>query len=302
MPILTRRMFLAGSTCALAQAAQNQLRLAITMDDLNWMQLADPMQANARLLAAMRTHGVKLALFVIGRNADSETGQQIIQTWKQDGHLIGNHTYSHRNYNAVTFEEFSADAIHAGNVLASSLGTPHLLRFPVLKEGDTAEKRDRMREFLAANGYRNGHVTIDASDWYYDSRLRQRLEADAGFDANRFRQPYFDHLWDRAQYYDGLSRKVLGRSVPHTVLIHYNLLNSLFLGDVLDNFRSRGWQIIDAEEAYRDKAFRLEPKTVPAGESLLWALAKETGKFNDVLRYPGEDDVYEKPKLARLGL
>jgi hypothetical protein len=76
----------------------------------------------------------------------------------------------------------------------------------------------------------------------------------------------------------------------------------LFLGDVLDNFRRRGWQTIDAEEAYRDPVFRLAPKTVPAGESLLWALAKETGKFNDVLRYPGEDDVYEKPKLDRLGL
>jgi hypothetical protein len=41
---------------------------------------------------------------------------------------------------------------------------------------------------------------------------------------------------------------------------------------------------------------------VPAGESLLWALAKETGKFDSLLRYPGEDDVYEKPKLDRLGL
>jgi hypothetical protein len=44
------------------------------------------------------------------------------------------------------------------------------------------------------------------------------------------------------------------------------------------------------------------PKTVPAGESLLWALAKETGKFESLLRYPGEDDVYEKPKLDRLGV
>jgi len=31
-------------------------------------------------------------------------------------------------------------------------------------------------------------------------------------------------------------------------------------------------------------------------------LAKETGKFESRLRYPGEDDVYEKPSLDRLGL
>ncbi len=272
------------------------------MDDVNWMQLAEPMRANARLLDAMRSHNLRLALFVIGRNADSETGQSIVRTWQEAGHLIGNHTYSHRNYHALTFEEFSGDAAHADKVLASDLGTPRLFRFPVLKEGDTAAKRDRMREFLTAAGYRNGHVTIDASDWYYDARLRQRLAADPGFDVNRFREPYLDHLWDRANFYDDLSRKVLGRGIPHTLLIHYNLVNSLFLVDVLDSFRKRGWQIIDAADAYRDPIFLRAPKTIPAGESLIWALAKEAGKFDSLLRYPGEDDVYEKPKLDRLGL
>jgi len=202
----------------------------------------------------------------------------------------------------LTFEEFSADVTHADDVLASEMGTHRLFRFPALKEGNTAEKRDRVRDFLAMNRYRNGYVTIDASDWYYDRRLRQRLAKDGGFDVSRFRQPYLDHLWDRAQFYDNLSRKVLGRSVPHTLLIHWNLLNSLFLADVLDLFRQHGWRVGDAEDAYGDPIFLQAPKTVPAGESLIWALAKETGKFDSMLRYPGEDDVYEKPKLDRLGL
>jgi hypothetical protein len=35
---------------------------------------------------------------------------------------------------------------------------------------------------------------------------------------------------------------------------------------------------------------------------LLWALAKETGKFESLLRYPGEDGDYEAPRMdaARL--
>ena len=298
---MTRRTFVLGAA-AIACAAKTRPSIAITMDDLNWMPLPNPNETNVSLLDTMRSHGARLALFVIGRNADNETGQALIQPWKQAGHLIGNHTYSHRSYDAQTFEEFSADALHADTVLASDLGTPRLFRFPALKEGNTADKRDRMREFLAVHGYRIGHVTIDASDWYYDNRLRQRLASEAGFDANRFRQPYLDHLWDRAQFYDSLSVKVLGRSVQHTLLLHWNLLNSLFLGDVLEMFRRHEWRIIDAEQALRDPIFLRVPKTVPAGESLLWALAKETGKFDSVLRYPGEDDVYEKPKLDRLGL
>jgi hypothetical protein len=299
---MTRRNFLLSTASATARAAKAQPSIAITMDDLNWMPLPNPLEINARLLDAMRNHQARLALFIIGRNADSETGRALIPPWKQAGHLIGNHTYSHRSYDALTFEEFSADVVHADSVLAPYLRTPRLFRFPALKEGNTVAKRDGMREFLATHGYRTGHVTIDASDWYYDNRLRQRLAVDAAFDVNRFRQPYLDHLWDRAQFYDSLSTKVLGRSVPHTLLIHWNLLNSLFLADALEMFRGHGWRIVDAQAAFRDPIFLRAPKIAPAGESLLWALAKETGKFDSVLRYPGEDDVYEKPKLDRLGL
>jgi hypothetical protein len=299
---MTRRMFFLGSASTIAHAATSQPSVAITMDDLNWMPLPNPTGINTRLLDAMRSHQARLALFVIGRNADNATGRALVQSWKQAGHLIGNHTYSHRSYDALTFNEFSADVIHADEVLASDLGTPRLFRFPALKEGNTAAKRDSMREFLSAHHYRIGHVTIDASDWYYDSRLRQRLAINAGFDVTRFRQPYLDHLWDRAQFYDDLSMQVLGRSVPHTLLIHWNLLNSLFLAEVLNMFHRRGWRIVSAEQAFRDPIFLRASKTVPAGESLLWALAKETGRFDSILRYPGEDDVYEKSKLDHLGL
>jgi hypothetical protein len=79
-------------------------------------------------------------------------------------------------------------------------------------------------------------------------------------------------------------------------------LNTLFLDDALTMFRERGWRIANAGETFQDPVFQRQPRNVPAGESLVWALAKETGKFDAELRYPGEDDVYEKPKLDRLGL
>ena len=44
------------------------------------------------------------------------------------------------------------------------------------------------------------------------------------------------------------------------------------------------------------------PNNVPAGESLIWALAKQSGKYEDLLRYPAEDEEYEKDKMDALGL
>jgi len=273
------------------------------MDDVRWQDIPEDRrhEAEGRLLDSLGK--TQAFLFAIGQSVDNEHGAGILKAWSAAGHRIGNHTYSHQSLaGRTTPEEFEEGILRTDNVLRQYSGFRKWFRFPVLKEGKTREVRDRLRWFLARQGYRNGAVTIDASDWYYDQRLRKRLETDRGFDPNRYRQPYLDHIWDRAQFYDKLSRDVLGRSVAHTLLIHYDLLNSLFLGDLLAMFRSKGWLVIDAEEAFSDDVFTRQPNIAPAGESLIRALAKETGKFEDRLRYPGEDDTYEKPLLDRLGL
>src|SRR6185437_4966589 len=100
-----------------------------------------------------------------------------------------------------------------------------LFRFPMLKEGETVAKRDGLRKFLNQHNYRTGHVTIDNSDWIVDDRLRARLTRDPQVDLTPYRDYYLKHMWDRAVYYDELSRNVAGRSVQHTILTHFNLLN-----------------------------------------------------------------------------
>jgi hypothetical protein len=67
-------------------------------------------------------------------------------------------------------------------------------------------------------------------------------------------------------------------------------------------FKSKGWTPIDARDAYEDAVFRATPEVLPAGQSLLWSLAKETGRFDDVLRYPGEDGTYEASTMDARGL
>lgn len=298
---MTRRHALA--LLAAPAFAQNRPRVAITMDDAAWQNIPEARRAEAeeRLLDALAK--TRVFLFAAGKNVDNEHGAGILNRWSAAGHRIGNHTYSHIPLlGRITTGDFEADILRNDELLHGYAGFRKWFRFPLLKEGQTREVRDRLRTFLAGHGYRNGCVTIDASDWYYDQRLAARLQTDPGFEVTRYRQPYLDHIWNRATYYDGLARDVLGRSVPHTVLLHYNLLNSLFLKDLIGMFRAKGWGIIDAEEAFADKIFERRPDTAPAGESLIWALAKETGRYDGQLRYPGEDDTYEKPVLDRLRL
>jgi peptidoglycan/xylan/chitin deacetylase (PgdA/CDA1 family) len=275
------------------------------MDDVDWTMIPEESLNHTRvsILKALRAHGdLKAALFVVGRNVDNAIGREIVQSWNDAGHLIANHTYSHTLYTRCSYDQFTNDLLRNEKLVSSYSHFAKLFRFPALKEGETADKRDCMRSFLAEHGYRNGHVTIDASDWYYDRRLRERLAREPGFEVTRYRQPYLDHMWDRSLAYEAAARKLLGRSPSHTVLVHYNLLNALFLADLLDLYRNKGWQLVDAEEAYRDPLFSRAPKTLPAGESLIWALTREAGASDPLLRYPAEDESYEKSKLDRLRL
>jgi hypothetical protein len=111
-----------------------------------------------------------------------------------------------------------------------------------------------------------------------------------------------EHMWARAEYYDALARRVLGRPVKHTVLVHFNLLNGLFLGDLIAMFKSKGWQPIDAEEAFTDQIFSARPNVLPAGESIVWSMAKAKRTIAKSLRYPAEDGEYENARMDKLGL
>jgi hypothetical protein len=217
--------------------------------------------------------------------------------------MLCNHSYSHLNYAGPTsYADFAVDFLKDEKIIAPYQNKAALFRYPFLKEGDTVDKRDRFRALHKESGYRVGHVTIDASDWYVNERMSDRLAKQPKASIGPYREYLIAHLLDRAAFYRQLAIDVLGRDIRHTLLIHYNTLNALVLPDVMAAFETAGWQWIDASLAYQDEVFHSLPKTLPAGESLIWALAAETGRFKTRLRYPGEDGVYEEAKMNALGL
>lgn len=279
---------------------------SITMDDFYWQNNVKLTGAerNQAILNALKAHRTKAALFVIGRNIEDEEGKKLLAAWDQAGHMIANHTYSHRNLNApdADVNAYKDDILQADALLKQYPRFRKFFRFPFLKEGDTAAKRDAVRTFLTEHGYRNGHVTIDASDWFIDQRLTARLKENPATDVKPYRNYYLRHMWERANYYNSLSRRVTDYQIRHTMLVHFNLLNALFLGDLIAMFIKKGWMPIDAELAFNDKVFAAQPNVLPAGESLIWSLAKENSAIAKSLRYPAEDSRYEAARMKKLGL
>jgi len=175
------------------QPKQGKPEIAITMDDFAWNKSVklSPEERNRAILDALKSHGnLKAALFVAGKNADNVTGQTLLREWDTAGHMIANHSYSHKYLNSskTTVEDFTADILKGEEVIKGFSRFQKSFRFPYLKEGETATKRDAVRTFLKQHDYRTGHVTIDASDWAVDDRLTARLTKEPMADV----QPYRD--------------------------------------------------------------------------------------------------------------
>lgn len=293
-----------GVASSVRASPSNASRVAITIDDfdLSDTPLLTGAERDRRIRATLARHGIKTAGFVAGKYVHGAISDEVLGSWSRERHIIGNHSFSHGYYGSGDPDAYMADILKCEALLSSYSGFRKLFRYPFLAEGKTAEARDALRQRLHAAGYRVGHVTIDTSDWAIDGRLRKRLTDNPGADLAPYRQFYLDHIWERATFYDGLARKLFGGPIDHTLLLHHRLTTGLFLDDLLKMFRRRGWRLIDASRAFASPVFALEPKSLPSGQSLVWAVAKERGGYDSILRFPGEDEKYEAPKMDALGL
>lgn len=261
---------------------------------------------NGMILSHLDKNDLKAIFFVKGNNKIDKKGNYLLKSWDNAGHHLANHTFSHPNFNSKKNNTlfFEQELLKTDSIISKFHNTIKLFRFPYLKEGGSPEKTDSIRNVLANHGYHNGYVTIDASDWYVNQRLITMLKKE-GYektDLEEYKKFYLDHIMERAKYYEKLSFELNGRHINHTLLLHHNLTSALFLDDLIQKFKDEGWEVVDADKAYNDSVFKNIPYPAFAGESLIWSMAKQSGKYDSILRYPAEDGSYEKEKMDKLGL
>lgn len=291
----------------LVSGSTTGVRIALTFDDPHHRHtpLLDPLERNYRILDTLDSHSeLKSALFVSGANIDSEEGEEILGSWNERNHILGNHSYSHLYLNSpdIGADRYAADILRCEDMIKDYEGFRRIFRYPYLKAGDTETERDAIYAFLREHGYKIGHVTVDTSDWYIDQRLTERLSTNPRADILPYRDYYVNHLLGRIEYYNTMAENILDHPIPHVILLHHNLINALFLPDLMAALDAEGHTIIDAEEAFADEIYSLMPEVMPAGESLIFALAMHHEKYAGKLRYPTESAKYEENAMDSLGL
>ncbi len=270
------------SALALAAAgAAHAQSVAFSFDDgpkLEATPLLSPAARNQALLDALARHGVKAALFVtVANGADRPEGLAMARAWGEAGHAIGNHTVTHPDLHKATLEQYQRELLDCDAVIRPLPGYRKWFRFTYLREGNTLAKRDGMRSFLQAQGYRNAYVSLDTSDWRFDELLGEVLRKNPSADLAPLKATYLAHVWQRAQAYRALAQQLQGRDIAQVILLHHNLVNALWLSDVIEMFKTAGWSITTPALAFADRVYTLQPDRQDPGQSLLLSMARSLG-------------------------
>jgi peptidoglycan/xylan/chitin deacetylase (PgdA/CDA1 family) len=267
---LTLFFVLLFSICRFPLLAQNppQRAIAITIDDLpaanaNGMTGAEIVVMTTKLLATLRDQKVPAVGFVNERKLykQGEVDDRIkaLNLWLDNGFELGNHTFSHFSLNRVTLPAWEDDVIR-GEVVTRILLAQHnmkmrYLRHPYLDTGRNLQTRREAEAFLVNRGYRIAPVTMDAWDWMYAGVYEDaRKRGDAALQ-QQLVSSYLTYTGVVFDYYEKLSKDLIGYEPKQILLLHGNWLEADHIGELMDLLRKRGYKFVTLEDALSDAAY-----------------------------------------------
>jgi peptidoglycan/xylan/chitin deacetylase (PgdA/CDA1 family) len=203
---------------------------------------------------------------------------QILQAWAAAGNPLGNHTWSHPEFDKLRASTYEANITRNEAMLAQvdPRGDWHWFRYPFLEEGNTVKKREQVREWLTGHGYRIAEVSMDFQDYLWNDPYAR---CSAGHDEAAIRILHDSYLATADQYirvFRELSNQLYGRDVKYILLMHVGAFDARMLPELLALFRERGFGFTTLEDAMSDPAYKADPKVpVPGGSTFLEMVAAE---------------------------
>ena len=224
---------------------------------------------------------------------------RLLKSWIGSGLQAGNHSYSHPDFNLVSYNEYTGDILKGEDILkglCESYGSRlKYFRHPFLHVGQTKERADSLDHFLKMHGYTTAPVTIDDEDYLFACAYNTALLKNDTALMGRIGRDYIGYMKKKIEYFENQSEKLFGRNISQVLLIHASALNSDYISSLINLFRSEGYHFVSMDEALGDNAY-LTPVTVYGkwGISWLdkWALSQ--GKKGDFFRDDPESPDYIK--------
>ena len=190
-----------------AAAIEEAKKIALTFDDG-----PHPVYTEM-LLDGLKERGVKASFFVLGKNA--EIYPELVSRLQEEGHLIGNHTYSHIQLTKRNAEKFEEELLQTAKLLQDITGQGiQYVRPPYGAWDKTYEKKWNMLPIL---------WNIDPKDWKCNSA-------------------------------DLIARRVIAKAEDHGIILLHDEYESSVLAafQIIDELKKQGYEFVTVDEILFD--------------------------------------------------
>ncbi len=272
-----------GEHAGLVAPPAGSREVALTFDDLPVISVTHGdtethRRITIRLLAGITSHGVPAVGFVNERKLRSggivdPDRVGLLRRWLDAGLELGNHTFSHPDLHRTPLARFEDDVIRGEAVTRDLLHargmTLRYFRHPYLHTGTDLEVKRRLEGFLAGRGCRIAPVTIYTEDYLFAAACDRACQRGDHRTARRVADAYVPYIERQTEYYEQLSRRLLGYELRQVMVLHANSINAETFGDLAHMMKRRGYTFVPLERALADEAYAA-PDDFTGSEGISW--------------------------------
>lgn len=198
---------------------------------------------------------------------------QLLKSWLDSGLELGNHTFSHPDYNSLSATDFFKEIIKGEQVtkeLMSKAGKEFkYFRHPFLHTGNSKVRADSLNHFLANHGYTVAPVTIDDEDYMFAAAYKKAQDRKDTKLMKQIGIDYIDYMERKVLYFERQSVALFGRQINQVLLIHASALNSDYIDALAKMFIRHGYNFISLSSALEDEAYNT-PITAYGSWGISW--------------------------------
>ncbi len=230
------------------------------------------------VLQALKKYDVKAVGFVVGEQIQESF--DILGEWLNNGHTLGNMTYSNQDLNQLGISQFIDDVNHGEKELEPMIKgfgqKRKYFRYPYLHYGNTSEKKKQLTLYLDSKQYYVVPATVTIDDYLYNMSLDKMGKKPDTTEYFALMNEYINNVLDEIEASERLAQEVLGRPCKQILKLRANRINAVFLDEMLGAIQEMGYKFISVDTALKDKAFHRPEAYFGAGTVNFLQMLKES--------------------------
>jgi peptidoglycan/xylan/chitin deacetylase (PgdA/CDA1 family) len=219
---------------------------------------------------------------------------ELLRIWLNNGCDLGNHTYSHFDYNSVDDAVYFEDIIKCQKVIKPLLSeygkTLKYFRHPYLHTGKDSIRSIKLQTFLYQSGYIAAPVTIDNDDYVFAKAYYNSVLKNDSLMSSRIVKSYLKYMEEKLLFFERKSVEVFGKNIPQELLIHASQLNADYMEELAKIYVKHGYTFVSQEEILKQKEYSTEINNYSnRGLSWIFRWGLSLGKGEEIMN--GDVDV-----------